>query len=418
MGQFIIQGGQRLQGEVTVQGAKNSALPILAATAAVRGTCVIHNCPRLTDVDATLDILRCLHCDARREGETITINTAGICGGAIPDSLMREMRSSIIFLGPLLSALGRAEMSSPGGCEIGQRPIDLHIAAMRAMGVQIQEDGGRLHCHAPEGLRGARIALSFPSVGATENIMIAATTAKGSTTLTNAAREPEIADLAAFLNRCGARIHGAGEGTVLIEGVSALTGTDHTVIPDRIAAATFLTAAAITRGDVLLRRCVPEHMDAMIALLEQGGTRVHRQKDELRLTAYSRPRRLPTVRTMPYPGFPTDAQAAAMVLAAVADGTSLIIENIFENRLKHVAELGRMGAHIRVEGHVAIVDGVAQLTGSQVDACDLRAGAALVLAGLAAQGETTVRHIRHVDRGCQHFEADLAALGAKIRREA
>ncbi|MDR1927532.1 MAG: UDP-N-acetylglucosamine 1-carboxyvinyltransferase [Oscillospiraceae bacterium] len=418
MAAFVVQGGKRLEGEHTLQGAKNSALPILAATVATKSVCVIRHCPRLTDVDATLRILRHLGCAVHREGSDVTVDASTLCEDTIPAALMREMRSSIIFLGPLLSATGRAVLTAPGGCEIGLRPIDLHLEAMEALGVEVKAQGGALRCSAGKGLRGARVSLSFPSVGATENLMIAAATAQGITVLTNAAREPEIYDLAAFLNRCGARIHGAGEGVLVIEGVERLHGAAHRVIPDRIAAVTFLGAAAITGGELLLQNVSLEHMDAALSVLEQGGCRLRRfGKDRLELKMSARLRHFPTVRTMPYPGFPTDAQAAVMALACVAQGTSIITETIFENRFKHVNELVRMGAHIRVEGRVAVVEGIRRLRGAAVDACDLRAGAALVVAGLAAEGETVVSGARHVDRGCERLEEDLARLGASIRRE-
>ncbi|MCL2107217.1 MAG: UDP-N-acetylglucosamine 1-carboxyvinyltransferase [Oscillospiraceae bacterium] len=417
MAQYIIQGGRRLEGEHWVQGAKNSALPILAAAAATKSQCVIHRCPALKDVDAALRILRWLGCGVRREGGTVTVDAAGLSHSRIPEVLMREMRSSIIFMGPLLSALGHAELSAPGGCEIGLRPINLHLEAMRALGAEIVDEGGRLSCSAAKGLHGGRYILSFPSVGATENMMIAAARARGTTTLTNAAREPEIVDLANFLNRCGANVRGAGEGVITIEGVESLHGAEHAVIPDRIAAVTMLSAAAITRGEILLRGAAPGHMDAVLSVLEQGGCRIRRAPDgEMHLRACARLRHFPTVRTMPYPGFPTDAQAAIMALACVAEGASMITETIFENRYNHVGELRRMGASIRVEDRVAVVEGVACLHGAGVEARDLRAGTALVVAGLAAEGRTRVRGVCHMERGCERFEEALAALGADINR--
>ncbi len=422
MASFLIRGGRRLEGEHTLQGAKNSALPILAAAAASGGVCRIHRCPALTDVDAALNILRHLGCgvtvtDKGQDGNAVTVDASTLRHGEIPEVLMHEMRSSIVFLGPLLAALGYAELSAPGGCEIGLRPIDLHLEAMQALGVQVREEGGRLFFRAEDGLRGTRLSLSFPSVGATENLMIATATARGITVVTNAAREPEIVDLANFLNACGAKIQGAGGCTLFIEGVPKLHGAEHTVIPDRIAAVTYLSAAAITGGEVLLRGAVPEHMDAVLVTLEQAGCRMRRLPEGLHLRAPRRLRRLPTVRTMPYPGFPTDAQANIMALAAVAEGTSMITETIFENRFRHVGELRRMGARIRVEDRVAVIEGIPMLQGAQVDACDLRAGASLAVAGLAAEGVTRVCDIRHIDRGCERLEVGLGALGADIRRE-
>lgn len=418
MASFLIQGGRRLEGEHTVQGAKNSALPILAATVAAKGQCTIRGCPDLSDVRATLAILEHLGCSVAWEHGSVTVDSSALRTCEIPERLMREMRSSIVFLGPLLSAMGCARLSAPGGCEIGERPIDMHLDAMRALGVQIVEEDGKLLCDTGSGMQGTRCSLYFPSVGATENIMIAASTAQGITVLTNAAREPEIVDLANFLNACGAKIHGAGGGTIVIEGVQRLHGAQHTVIPDRITAATFLGAAAITGGEILLHGAQPDHMDSMLSVLEQAGCRLRRaEQGQLYLRMQGRLRHLPTVRTMPYPGFPTDAQAVFMTLASMAQGTSIITETIFENRFRHVSQLRRMGAFIRVEGRVAVVEGIHRLKAAQVDACDLRAGTALVLAGLAAEGETRVRHIHHIDRGCEYFEADLRRLGAHITRE-
>ncbi|MDR2753043.1 MAG: UDP-N-acetylglucosamine 1-carboxyvinyltransferase [Oscillospiraceae bacterium] len=419
MALFVVRGGRRLEGEHRVQGAKNSALPVLAAAAAVRGQCVIRNCPDLSDVKATLHILKHLGCKVAREGEIVTVDSTARSGCAIPRRLMREMRSSIVFLGPLLAALGCAELSAPGGCEIGLRPIDLHLEGLRALGVEIAEDGECLTCRVPAGgMRGARFSLSFPSVGATENLMIAACVAKGVTVINNAAREPEIVDLAAFLNACGAKIHGAGEGVILVEGVKGLHGAEHTVIPDRITAVTFLASAAVTGGEVLLRRAAPGHMDATLTMLEQTGCRLRRERgDTLHLKAPARLRQLSTVRTMPYPGFPTDAQAVFMSMAAVAEGTSIFSETIFENRFRHVAELTRMGAKIRVEGRVAVTEGAVRLHGAKVNACDLRAGAALVVAALCAEGTSVINQVHHIDRGCERFEENLRLLGANMIRE-
>ena len=418
MASFVIAGGCRLSGEHHVQGAKNSALPILAATVAARGPCVIRRCPDLLDVTATLNILQHLGCAVKREGGDIFVDSSQLTNCEIPAALMREMRSSIVFLGPLLCAMGCAQLSTPGGCEIGLRPVDFHLEALRALGVQVTETGGKLLCDDGAGRRGARVALRFPSVGATENLMIAAATAQGVTVITNAAREPEITDLANFLNACGASIHGAGGSTIVIDGVTRLHGAEHSVIPDRITAATFLCAAATTGGEITLRGAQPSHMDAMLGVLEQAGCRLrHVRAGELQLAAPGRLRALPALRTMPYPGFPTDAQAVFMSLAALAQGTSLITETIFENRFRHIAQLRKLGASVRVEGKTAIVQGVPRLIGAEVAACDLRAGAALVVAALAAQGETRVRDVRHIDRGCARFEQELTALGAKITRE-
>ncbi len=413
---LVIGGGRRLEGQLTVQGSKNSALPILAA-AAVTGRCsIIKNCPRLTDVDAAVRILEYLGCKVARTGDALIIDSSVMCRSDIPDKLMHEMRSSIVFLGPILARFGSAVISMPGGCEIGQRPIDIHLASLEALGAQITELHGRLYCSCGEGLCGTKITLPFPSVGATENIMIAAVLAKGTTTVINAAREPEIVDLACFLNGCGAKIRGSGEGVIVIEGVQSLDNYEHTVIPDRIVASTYMTAAAVTGGKVTLDNVLIEHLNPVLSVYEKSGCTVKVSERSLEISAPCRLRGIGAVRTMPFPGFPTDSQAAVMVMAAVAQGTSIIIENIFENRFKHVGELVRMGAKIMVENTVAVVEGVGRLHGVQTEAGDLRGGAALVLAGLAAEGETTVCEIHHIDRGCQSFEDNLRALGAEVKR--
>jgi UDP-N-acetylglucosamine 1-carboxyvinyltransferase len=417
MPSFQIQGGHRIAGAYKVQGAKNSALPILAAAVATKAKCVLHNCPQLTDVDAALQIARHLGCTALRDGATITLDASELCCASIPDALMREMRASIVFLGPLLAACRMAEVSAPGGCSIGARPIDLHLQGLRQLGVTVEETNCRLFCAAPRGLQGARITLDFPSVGATENLLVAAACAKGHSVLTGAAREPEIVDLAHFLNVCGAKIHGAGGSVIMIEGVTRLHGAEHHIIPDRIAAATLLGAAAVTGGEILLEDARPDHLDAVLTLLDQSGCRVRRL--DTRRIECAAPRRLrgfPAVRTGPYPGFPTDAQAIFMALSAVAQGTSVIHETIFEDRMRHVHALRSMGAKIRRNAQMAVVEGVTALRGTQVEATDLRAGSALVLAGLAAEGETRAGNIHYIDRGFEQLERTLCALGAKIHR--
>lgn len=414
MATLVIEGGHRLGGALHIHGAKNSALPILAAALLVQGTCEIDNCPALSDVRAAVDILRHFGCRVQRQGATVTVDATAPTASDIPDALMREMRSSIVFLGAVAARMGEADLSFPGGCELGPRPIDLHLAALRQMGLRITEESGRLRCRVNGRLRGCPIALSFPSVGATENIILAAVTAQGTTTIHNAAREPEIEDVCNFLNACGARISGAGEGTVVIEGVETLHGCYHRVIPDRIETATYMAAAAVTGSSLLLRGVCPSQLQAVMPLFEEMGCRFTVWDDELLVSAPLRLRRVKTVRTLPYPGFPTDAQALLMAMACVADGTSVFIETIFESRYKHAGELMRMGARIKVEGRVAVVEGVTQLSGAPVQCTDLRGGAALVLAGLAATGVTELSELHHLQRGYEAMVEGLTQAGASL----
>ena len=415
MGRFIIEGGRKLGGRLRVQGAKNSALPILAATVAVGRPCVIHNCPSLTDINSTLEILKALGCEIHRSGGSISVDSSRMIMNDIPDELMREMRSSIVFLGALLTRTGEAHICAPGGCDIGMRPIDLHLFAMEKLGVSLTEEYGRICCKCAK-TKGAKITLSFPSVGATENIILASLRCSGVTTIINAAREPEIVDLAMFLNSCGARISGAGESTVYIEGVERLYPTQYTVMPDRIAACTFMTAAAVTGSDLLLEEVAPNHIAPVLQCFETCGCKIVTSSNRLRITAPDRLNSMGTVRTMPYPGFPTDCQSLIMTMASTAVGTTVICENIFENRFRHAAELNRMGADISVHDKIAVVNGVDRLQGAAVCAHDLRAGAALTVAGLCAQGCTTVDNIHFIDRGYEFFEKNLNYIGAKIKR--
>lgn len=416
MSKLLIRGKRRLSGETEVQGAKNSVLPLLAASILAKGESVFLGCPHLSDVEASTKILRYLGCKVSHKGDTICVNADGVNRYDIPNELMREMRSSIVFLGAIISHGGKARLSFPGGCELGPRPIDLHLKALRQMGVSIEEKYGVLECSCENGINGGRIALSFPSVGATENIMIAAVLAKGTTTITNAAREPEICDLAEYLNRCGARIYGAGEGTIVIDGVKSLTGCCHTVIPDRIVAATLMSAAAVTSGDVLLHGVMQSHLGAVIPVFEEAGCKVTFSKGDMRITAPKVLNSVKHIRTMPYPGFPTDCQAPIMAMTAVSKGTSVIVENIFENRFRHVGELERMGANIKVEGKVAVVEGVSQLFGTTVVAPDLRGAASLVTAGLCAQGTTQMSGVNFLERGYESLETVLSGLGAEIKK--
>lgn len=416
MDKLVINGSKRLTGEIEVHGSKNSVLPILAACVLSQGENIIHNCPMLSDVDAALKILVELGCKVKREEHTVCVDSSGVNGFEISDSLMREMRSSVIFLGAILGRTGKAVLSTPGGCEIGLRPIDMHISAMEQLGAEVFEEHGRLHFECKNGLHGARVILPFPSVGATENIMIASCVAKGTTVITNAAREPEISDLADFLNGCGAKIHGAGDSTIIVDGVERLTATTHTVIPDRIAASTYLLAGAITHGRVCIKEIIPAHLGALIPVLKQSGCDISVSNRWICISSPPRLSRVKTVRTMPYPGFPTDVQAPLTAMLSVADGTSVVVENIFECRYKHVSELIRLGAKINVEGRTAVIEGVPYLTGASVVSPDLRGGFALVIAGLAAKGETVISGVEHIDRGYENPEKLLSALGADIKR--
>lgn len=416
MAKLLIEGGRRLRGEVTLQGAKNSTLPILAATVLTSDENVLHNCPCLTDTETSVRILRCLGAKVNRHGHTLVVDTKDLKGDSIPDSLMRQMRSSIVFLGAILAKEGRAKLSFPGGCELGPRPIDLHLDAFRKMGVEITEHHGELICSASKGLKGANISLSFPSVGATENIMIAASLAKGTTTLTNAAREPEIEDLADYLNKCGARIYGAGEGTIVIEGMEKLHGTAHTIIPDRIVAATLMSAAAVTGSDIVLKDVIPAHLGSVIPVFEEAGCTIGIKDGVMNINSPQRLSSFNLVRTTPYPGFPTDAQAPLMAMATVAKGTTVFVENVFESRYKHIGELQRLGAKVKTVGKVAVVEGVEKLYSSHLQAQDLRGSAALVVASLSARGSTEIDTTKYLDRGYEDFEGVLASLGAKIQK--
>lgn len=416
MGQYIVEGGQKLNGNVRVQGAKNSALPILAAAVVVGKPCVLHNCPNLTDIDSTIKILKSLGCEVHRSGNFVSVDSSRLNCSSISDELMREMRSSIIFLGALISRTGEAVMTAPGGCDIGMRPVDLHLLAMEKLGVSVTEEYGKIHCKCQH-INGGKVTLSFPSVGATENVILAAVRGSGTTTIINAAREPEISDLAKFLNSCGARINGAGESTIVIEGVEKLHSVQYSIMPDRIVACTYMAAVAVTGGTAIIEDVVPNHLTPVLPCFEQAGCRITLGANRLKISAPERLEKMETIRTMPYPGFPTDCQAIVMTMASVARGTTVFNENIFENRFKHVGELNRMGADIRVHDKVAVVNGVRNLQGAAVVSPDLRAGAALVIAGLCADGVTAVDEIRYIDRGYEGIDRSLTSIGAKIKRK-
>ena len=413
MSELRIWGGQRLYGALDIQGAKNSVLPILAAVILGRGTSRIENCPQLSDVSAAVRILEHLGARVERDGTTLTIDTAVLEHYDIPDEMMREMRSSIIFLGAILARLGEAEVSLPGGCELGPRPIDLHLAALRQLGAEISECGGTLHCCAAT-LRGAEITLAFPSVGATENALLAACAAEGTTTISNAAREPEIVDLAAMLNAMGACIAGAGSSVITVEGKRSLHGCTHRCSADRIAAATYLCAAAAAGGEVCVRGIDYRMLSTVTQALRESGCAVTSEQSAVILRSSGRLHAIRPVRTAPYPGFPTDAQPVLMAALLKSEGATVFVENIFENRYRHVDELARMGARIRVVGRVAVVDGRESLRGAKVKCTDLRGGAALVIAALGAEGESRITALEHIERGYENLADNLRTLGAEI----
>lgn len=416
MSKLIIDGGNRISGEIRVGGAKNSVLPILAATVLNAGVNVVHDIPNLLDVDIMEKILTSLGCSVKRENGTIVVDSRELTNYEIPEELVREMRSSIIFLGAMLSRYGKVKVSYPGGCEIGPRPIDLHLKSLREMGAKIEEKHGFLTCEAAK-LRGCDIQLDFPSVGATENIMLAAVFASGTTIIRNAAREPEIIDLENFLNAMGARVSGAGTATIRIEGVEKLYDVEHNIIPDRIVAGTYLIATAITKGEIVLRNVIHEHLQSILYKLRESGCVIQIYNHSLKLIAPKEIKAIESIRTLPYPGFPTDMQAQTMALMTLSDGITIVTENIFENRYKHANELMRMGANIKVDGRIAVVKGVSKLSGATVVAQDLRGGAALILAGLAAEGRTVVENIKHVERGYENIHGVLNTLGATIKKQ-
>jgi len=413
MDRILITGGRRLQGEVRASGAKNAALPILASTI-LGGECVIGNVPQVVDVVTMGKLLRMLGVTVIPEGSRITVCADHLRSTEAPYELVRTMRASVVVLGPLVARWGEAMVSLPGGCAIGTRPVDLHLAGLAQLGAEVSIEHGYIRAKASR-LRGARIALDIPTVTGTENLMMAACLAEGTTVIENAAKEPEITDLAAFLIKRGARISGAGTDLITIDGVRELRGADHEVLPDRIETGTYLAAAAITGGDVAVRGCVPGHLDAVLMKLREAGAEVIEGKESLRLRTTRRLRGV-SVKTFGYPGFATDMQAQIMALMSVAEGTSVITETVFESRFIHVPELRRMGADIKVDGNHAVVSGREKLTGAPVMASDLRASAGLILAGLAAEGETEVSRVYHLDRGYERMEEKLRALGAMITR--
>ncbi len=415
MSRILIEGGTPLAGKAEVHGAKNAVLPILAATVLNRGINIIHNCPRLRDVNITVEILRYLGAAVERDGDTLVVDTRAELGNHIPEKMMRQLRSSIVFMGAIVARNKFAKISAPGGCELGPRPIDLHIKALRELGIVIKETHGYIICNGIE-MTGKEIHLAFPSVGATENIMLAASLAEGTTIIQNVAKEPEIEDLAAFLNLMGAKVSGAGTSSIVIEGVKELKAAEYTVMPDRIVAMTYLCCAAATGGSIELKRVEPKHITAGIACLKEAGCKIFVESDSIKLIAPEHLHAVTEITTLPYPGFPTDAQSLFLAMLTRAEGTSIIKETIFESRFKPAEELARMGADITVGGRIAVVRGVEKLSGALVSAADLRGGASLVIAGLVAEGVTQIEHPHFIDRGYWDFENTLSRLGAKIRR--
>mgnify|MGYP000409527937 FL=1 len=415
MNKFLVEKSPPLRGNVRISGAKNSALPILAASLLGTEDIILEDVPNLKDVEVMCEVLSSLGAKVELlDKGKIKINSKDINNYETPYELMSKMRASFLVMGPLLTRLGKTKTSLPGGCAIGTRPIDLHLKGFRALGAEIDVDHGYIGAYA-EKLVGDRIYLDFPSVGATENIMMAAVMAEGETIIDNAAMEPEIVDLANFLNKLGAQIKGAGTSSIKIKGVKELGGANHSVIPDRIEAGTFMVAAAITKGDVIVENVITSHIKPIIAKLRESGCEVWEEEDKVRVIGTDNLKSV-DIKTLPYPGFPTDMQAQFMALMSVAKGTSVVIETVFENRFMHVDELKRMGADIKIDGRSAIIQGVDSLMSAPVKATDLRAGAALVLAGLIADGVTEISDIYHIDRGYESMEAKFAKLGAKIYR--
>ncbi|MEH7074328.1 UDP-N-acetylglucosamine 1-carboxyvinyltransferase [Neobacillus drentensis] len=416
MEKIIVRGGKRLDGTVKVEGAKNAVLPVLAATLlASDGKSVLRDVPTLSDVYTINEVLRNLNAEVSFENNTVVVDASRVLKDEAPFEYVRKMRASVLVMGSLLARNGRARVALPGGCAIGSRPIDQHLKGFEAMGATVKVGNGFIEAEVNGRLQGAKIYLDFPSVGATENIMMAATLAVGTTIIENVAKEPEIVDLANFLNKMGAKVRGAGTGTLRIEGVNVLFGADHNIIPDRIEAGTFMVAAAITGGNVLVKGAVPEHLSSLIAKMVEMGITIVEEEDGVRVIGTDRMKAV-DIKTMPHPGFPTDMQSQMMALLLRANGTSMITETVFENRFMHVEEFRRMNADIKIEGRSVILNGLSNLQGAEVSATDLRAAAALILTGLVSEGVTRVTELKHLDRGYVDFHGKLARLGADIER--
>lgn len=415
MSQIIVHGGKRLDGEIVIKGAKNAALPIISASILTDEPVVIHNCPKIIDVFYMIEILRAVGCKASWEDNNLFIECKEANNHIMPPNLSKKIRSSIFMLGSMVGRFHRAVFTFPGGCEIGARPIDLHLKALRQLGIEIEEDQGMISCQCGR-MQGSAIHLDYPSVGATENIMLAAVKAKGTTVITNAAREPEIVDLENFVNQMGGKISGAGSSTIVIEGVEELHGCEYSCIPDRIIAGTYMVGAAVTRGELLLKGVQYEHVSAFSDILSRAGAEIVSVDNGLKIKVRDQLKELDIVETAPYPGFPTDMQPQMCIAACFAKGTSVIIENVFESRFRHIGELMKMGGNIKVKSNMAIIKGVPKLVGCDVAAYDLRGGAALCLAGLGAQGDTVIHNADVIYRGYEDIVKDLQSVGAQIVR--
>jgi UDP-N-acetylglucosamine 1-carboxyvinyltransferase len=416
MDKFIIQGGKPLEGEIAVSGAKNSALPVLAACLLTKDEIKLDRIPPVRDIGTMEKLLKHIGADVHVKGGKVTVKAGKLENPEAPYDLVKTMRASSLVLGPLVARTGRARVSMPGGCAIGARPINLHVSALEQLGAEISQEHGYVEARAPKGLKGAQVHFDRITVTGTEDVLMAAVLAEGETVIENAAREPEVQDVAALLVKMGAHIEGAGTSTIRVRGVPELHGTHHTIIPDRIEAGTFLIAGAMTRGDLLISGCDPQHLGALVVKMRQGGAEISEEGPHALRVKASRRMRAADITTEEFPGFATDLQAQYMAMMCVAEGISIVTETIFENRYMHAQELARMGANIRLDGRQAIVAGVDELTGAQVIASDLRASASLVMAGLVARGETIVDRVYHIDRGYEKIEGKLAQAGAHIKR--
>lgn len=416
MAKLIINGGKQLEGQIAVQGAKNAALPVFAAALLTEEPVIIYNWPAISDVYNMLSILEHIGARVSYEKERLVIDTRRALRWEMPDKLAKEIRSSIFMMGPILARFRMARFTYPGGCEIGTRPIDLHLRGLKNLGVKVTEAGGHIMCEGRR-LKGGDVHLDYPSVGATENLMMAAALAPGTTRITNAAREPEIVELQGVINQMGGDVRGAGTSNITIEGKSKLGGFTYHCMPDRIVAGTFMVAAVVTNGSITVKNVIPEHLFSITSKLREAGAAIKVYDNAITVTGHGRPREMHLIETGPYPGFPTDMQAQMCAAASIAKGVSIIVENVFDNRFKHVGELQRMGANIVIKNNVAVIKGVEKLHGTEVKSMDLRGGAAMVLAGLCAEGTTVVEQARIIDRGYETLESELTNLGADIKRE-